>query len=319
MNKIIIGLIIMVLLSGIVNAECEKEKEKLDVSMNDYNTIGVGYIDGYNKTGNTEMACGANVEVNNVWLAYKDLFACYYEAGNRSLALEMEEKMKEWGKKDTEWEGKCYVECVKEKDELGVSMNDYNTIGVGYMDDYNKTGNTEMACGAISDIGNVWRAYEHLSTCYYEGGNSSLASEMEEKMKEWGEKRIEWGGKCGGESLEEERADVYNTYVYFYEALKEHDCNLLNKSPDKCYKIYNDNSNKSCYYCKEYNKYTKTAKRECKYDGCPPEDSQQVNPTPGAGNKGEGIPVAPIAIGGIIALILISAFFLLKGKKRKAK
>ncbi len=210
-DKVIIGLMILVLLTGIVSAVCEKEKEKLDVSMNGYNLNGIPFMGYYNKTGDKGNACSANVQINNVFSAYRKLSTCYYKAGNRSAALELLDKVEEWGGKELEWDNKCYPDP---------------------------------------------------------DGN---------------------------------RADLYDSLSEFYKAINM--------------------SEKSCYYCKENNKYTKIAKITCKYYGCPPDDSGSSNPSSDVGGNGggSGFPVVPVAIGGLIVLILIVAFFLLKGKRNKVK
>jgi hypothetical protein len=208
------------------------------------------------------------------------------------------------------------AECEKEQENLAISIHDYNRSVTSRMDEYNK-GDKGQACSMDVQINHVFAAYSELSECYYKAGNQPLFLEMESKMKEWGEKDIEWSSNCGLKTPEENRAEVYNSYVFFYDVLKNHDCALLNKSGTACLKLYNDNANKSCYYCTEYNKYTTRGKITCKYHGCPEGDTGSSDASD-TGNKVDGS-VLMVAVGLVLLVLILGGFFLLGGKKHKSK
>lgn len=209
------------------------------------------------------------------------------------------------------------AECEKEKEELDNKLYAYNDLDNNRIADYNK-GDTSQACSILVYAFDVFRAYSDLSECYYNAGNHSLSLEYAVKMEEWGEKYIEWGDKCGLNSPEENKENIYWIYVAFYDDLRKHDCSLLNKSVSECLKFYNENSDKSCYYCKEYNKLAEQTLKKpmtCKYHGCLEEEMDSRSTS--TGSKENSFPIIPVAIG-VLVLILALAFFLLKGKKRKS-
>jgi hypothetical protein len=207
--------------------------------------------------------------------------------------------------------------CEKETTNLLVNLNKYNTTGMAYINSY-ENGHKESACGALNDVGDVFRAYSDLSECYYKAGNRSLALEYVAKMEEWGEKDIDWENKCGLTKPDENRAKIYWIYASFYQDFKRHDCSTHNISATGCYSYHSEFDEKSCYYCKECLKLTPNRKLDCVLGyGCPAEDTLSDSSSNTGNNEEGSFPIIPVAIG-VLVLILALAFFLLKGKKRKS-
>jgi hypothetical protein len=134
-TKIVIGLIIFLLI-GIVEAECEKEQENLAISIHDYNRSVTSRMDEYNK-GDKGQACSMDVQINHVFAAYRELSECYYRSGNQSLSLEMADNAEEWGGILTEWSFKCGLKSQAEyRSEVYESLSGF----------YYSINNSEKSC-----------------------------------------------------------------------------------------------------------------------------------------------------------------------------
>lgn len=168
-----IAIIIGVLLfSGIVNAICDTEQNKVILSLNGYNSSITSRMGELNK-GDTGQACSINVQTGNIIRAYEDLALCYDKEGNRIQAMKTMNTTEEWVQKSIEWGTKCDPASNGADAEYGLLAEVYK-----------KLNDPEKACNSCKES-NKNRAISRVKmVCKYYGcpeedaGSGSASSDM---------------------------------------------------------------------------------------------------------------------------------------------